>query len=154
MSWAAVRRLSKSMSNVSDSRSNQWFNHSVPPNTDPAQIQKITELVMVDEWADAYLECYVNANPSPETTIKWRRRYRNETDTGLNSQAIDSARMTTLVESVDQTSSQANSQITLKGTLVIYNASLEDSGQAFECVANNGVGDTDTALITLLVLRE
>ena len=123
---------------------------------DPAQIQRITEMVMVDEWADAYIECYVDANPTPDTTIQWRRRLRNDTDAGVNAQTIDSSRMTTMVESVDtvSSSSQANIQISLKATLVIYNASLEDSGQSFECVANNGVGDTDTAVATLLVLRK
>lgn len=112
---------------------------------------------MVDQWADAYIQCYVDANPTPETTIQWRRRMRNESDaTTASPLALDSVRMTTLVEAVDTTSSssQANSQMTLKATLVIYNASLEDSGQSFECVANNGVGDTDTAVATLLVLRK
>lgn len=112
-------------------------------------------MVMVEEWADAYIECYVNANPTPDSTIQWRRRFRNDTDTGVQRPSIDSARMTTLVEMVDtSSSSQAQSEITVKATLVIYNASLEDSGQSFECVANNGVGDSDTAVATLLVLRK
>lgn len=107
---------------------------------------------MVDEWANAYLECSVDANPTTETTITWRRRYRNESD-AVSTQPIDSNRMQVSVEGIDSTTSQTNSQITLKGTLIIFNTSLEDSGQSFECVANNGVGDSDISIATLLVLR-
>ena len=108
---------------------------------------------MVDEGATAYLECNIDANPTTDTTITWRRRFRNESD-GTSTQPIDSDRMRVSVEGIDATTSHGSAQISLKGTLIIYNASLEDSGHTFECVANNGVGDTDTAITTLLVLRQ
>ena len=108
---------------------------------------------MVDEGATAYLECNVDANPTTDTTITWRRRIRNESD-AISTQPIDSDRMRVSVEGIDTTTSHTQSQLSLKGTLIIYNASLQDSGQSFECVANNGVGANDTAVSTLLVLRE
>jgi hypothetical protein len=118
--------------------------------SDPAAIQKITELVMVDEGGNAYLECNVDSNPTTDNTITWRRR-RNETDG--SSTPIDSLRMRSTVESVDG-NSNGNTEIKLKSTLVIYNATLEDSGASFDCVANNGIGETDTSTAVVLVLRE
>ncbi|XP_054154061.1 nephrin-like isoform X2 [Oppia nitens] len=117
-----------------------------------AQILKVSEMVMIDEWANAYLECNVDANPSTDTTITWRRRFRNESD-AIVTQEIDSSRMRETIETID-TVGISGSGYTLKGSLAIYNTSLEDSGQQFECVANNGIGDSDTAIATLLVLHK
>jgi hypothetical protein len=114
----------------------------------------VSELVLVDEWSNAYLECSVDANPTTDTTIQWRRKVRNESDSSVVSQEIDSMRMRTTVETIDSSGVSGQTGSVLKGTLVIYNTSLEDSGQQFECVANNGVGDGDTAVATLLVLRK
>ena len=120
---------------------------------DPAQILKVSDMVMVDEFANAYLECSVDANPSTDTTITWRRRFRNESD-AIVTQEIDSSRMRATIEIIDTIGITGQSTVTLKGTLAIYNTSLEDSGQQFECLANNGIGESDTSIATLLVLRK
>ncbi|CAG2102853.1 unnamed protein product [Medioppia subpectinata] len=132
------------------------FNRKLLPlfPSDSAQILKVSDLVMVDEWSNAYLECTVDANPTTDTTITWRRKVRNESDTALITQEIDSMRMRTTVDTIDSSGLSGQTGTVLKGTLVIYNTSLEDSGQQFECVANNGVGDGDTAIATLLVLHK
>ena len=44
--------------------------------------------------------------------------------------------------------------VPLKGTLMVLNASLADSGTSFDCLADNGVGKRSKATMTLLVLRK
>lgn len=41
-----------------------------------------------------------------------------------------------------------------RSLLVIYNATLDDSGSLFDCVAFNGIGERATATASLVVRRE
>lgn len=141
--------------------------HSV---IDPAIIKKTTELVMVDEYHNAHLECFIDANPINEHVIQWIRR-SNDSDYGslvhhhhvpLTSSfddsddiaSLSSHRMHSEVELLSEESQPFADGAKLKSSLLIINVTLRDSGSTFECVANNGIGKEVKSAITLLVLRK
>lgn len=130
---------------------------------DPPVITKITELVLVEEFSNANLECYVDSNPVNERVVTWQRR-RNETVGpivggggigAVNSDDEESfySRMRTDVEILSSETQPFADGAKLKSSLLLMNATLQDSGTSFDCIANNGVGEVK-ATLTLLVLRK
>ena len=144
-------------------------------------IKKTSELVLVEVGANAHFECLVDANPVNEQVITWKRR-KNDSESSVPSSSSFSSssydksddseesssssssvfnRMRTDVEVFNQgeenggvSSSNFGGGVPLKGTLVVLNASLADSGTSFDCLADNGVGKRSKATMTLLVLRK
>lgn len=143
-------------------------------------IKKTSELVLVEVGANAHFECLVDANPVNEQVITWKRR-KNDSESSVPSSSSSSSssydksddseessssssvfnRMRTDVEVFNQGeenggvfSSNFGGGVPLKGTLVVLNASLADSGTSFDCLADNGVGKRSKATMTLLVLRK
>ncbi|XP_076332290.1 nephrin-like isoform X2 [Tachypleus tridentatus] len=79
-----------------------------------ATISKVTQVTMVEQNTNAYLECVAGANPITDSMIFWRRF---DFDMNRTKQYLEDGH----------------------SFLTIYNVSQEDSG-AFECVADNGIG--------------
>ncbi|XP_022238998.1 nephrin-like [Limulus polyphemus] len=93
-----------------------------------ASITKVTEVTVVDQNANAYLECVADANPLTDNIITWRR---------------DDFNMSRTKESLEGG----------RSFLTIYNVSPEDSG-VFECVAYNNVGEEDVKASSLVVKQK
>nr|XP_046920413.1 nephrin-like isoform X2 [Dermatophagoides farinae] len=143
----------------------------------PAIIKKTTEMVLVDEYHNAHLECFIDANPINEHVIQWIRR-KNDSDYGsssinvhhhhnvplLTSSSSSSSfddiassstnRMHSEVELLSEESQPFADGAKLKSSLLIINATLRDSGSIFECLANNGIGKEVKSSIILLVLHK
>nr|XP_027194216.1 nephrin-like isoform X2 [Dermatophagoides pteronyssinus] len=144
----------------------------------PAIIKKITEIVMVDEYHNAHLECYLDANPINEHIIRWIR-HKNDSDYNsmihyhhhnvpLSSSSSSSSSYDDLDDIVSTSSHRMHSEVELlpeesqpfadgaklKSSLLILNVTLRDSGSIFECLANNGIGKEVKSAITLLVLHK
>ncbi len=138
-------------------------------------IKKTSELVLVEVGANAHFECLVDANPVNEQVITWKRR-KNDSESSVPSSSSSSSsydksddseesssssvfnRMRTDVEVFNSEENGASPSsfggVPLKGTLMVLNASLADSGTSFDCLADNGVGKRSKATMTLLVLRK
>lgn len=134
-------------------------------------------MVLVDEYHNAHLECFIDANPINEHVIQWIRR-KNDSDYGsssinvhhhhnvplLTSSSSSSSfddiassstnRMHSEVELLSEESQPFADGAKLKSSLLIINATLRDSGSIFECLANNGIGKEVKSSIILLVLRK
>lgn len=140
-------------------------------------IKKTSELVLVEVGANAHFECLVDANPVNEQVITWKRR-KNDSESSVPSSSSSSSSYDKSDDSEESSSSSVfnrmrtdvevfNSEenggvspsnfgggVPLKGTLMVLNASLADSGTSFDCLADNGVGKRSKATMTLLVLRK
>ena len=125
-------------------------------------ITRASEIVQVEEYSNAHLECLVNSNPVNERVISWVRR-KNETDQisilNLNPSSYEDDeffynRMRSDVEILNEESALFADGAKMKSSLYIMNATLQDSGTSFDCIANNGVGKEAKSTVTLLVLRK
>lgn len=130
-------------------------------DVDPALIKKTSELVFIEEFSTATLECYVDANPIPKKVIKWIRRKNDSESTVPLSSSFDedesayhTARIRYETEVFEEDSPAYADGIKVKSSLVISNATLQDSGTSFDCIADNGVGKESKSTMTLLVLRK
>ncbi|XP_076321284.1 nephrin-like isoform X2 [Tachypleus tridentatus] len=94
----------------------------------PASITKVTEVTVVDQNANAYLECVADANPLTDNIITWRRDDFNMSRT---KQSLEGGR----------------------SFLTIYNVSPEDVG-VFECLAYNNIGEEDIKTSILVVKQK
>lgn len=90
-----------------------------------ASITMATELAVVDQGSNAFLECQVDANPVSNDVIRWQRA---NFDMGRTRQSVENGR----------------------SYLIIHNVTREDSG-IFLCVADNGIGNEATRASILLV---
>lgn len=125
--------------------------------------------MLVEEFQNAHLECFVDSNPVNERVISWQRR-RNETElpavpplstaVSSSSSSFDDDdesvynRMRSDVEILSEEAQQFTSGAKVKSSLLILNATLDDSGTSFDCIANNGIGKVIQSTLTLLVLRK
>ena len=123
-------------------------------------ITKTSEMVLVEQDSTAHLECYVDSNPVNERVISWVRR-KNETDIlPLNPSSFEDDesfynRMRSDVEIFTEDGGVPLPEgAKMKSSLLIMNATLQDSGTSFDCIANNGVGKESKSTLTLLVLRK
>lgn len=131
------------------------------PHSDPPVITKTTQLVLVEEFSNANLECYVDSNPVNERVVTWQRRRNDTADivgNGVGGGVADDeesfySRMRSDVEILSSETQPFANGAKLKSSLLLVNATLQDSGTSFDCIANNGVGEAK-ATLTLLVLRE
>lgn len=132
-------------------------------------------MVLVEEGSSAHFECFVDANPVSEQVITWKRR-KNESESVVPSNPSSSSydddesssssssvfnRMRTDVEIFNTEESTSNGGgnsppdgAKMKGSLVVLNATLADSGTSFDCLAGNGIGKKSKSTMTLLVLRK
>ena len=125
-------------------------------------------MVLVEEFNNAHLECLVDSNPVNERVVSWLRR-KDETETvpltssssssSSNSGSFDDdesfySRMRSDIEILSDDAQQFSNGPKIKSSLLVMNATLEDSGTSFDCIANNGIGKESKSTITLLVLRE
>lgn len=122
-------------------------------------------MVLVEEGSSAHFECFVDANPVNEHVITWKRRKNDSESIVLSSpSSFDEEestvfnRMHTDVEILSSEEASGGGLFAdgakMKGTLVIVNATLADSGTSFDCLADNGVGKRSKSTMTLLVLRK
>ncbi|KAJ6218009.1 hypothetical protein RDWZM_009166, partial [Blomia tropicalis] len=128
----------------------------------PAVIKKTTEMVLVEEFSNAHLECYVDSNPVNERVIQWVRR-KNETEiVPINGSEEDDEsyynRMRSDLELFNDDNQQQSGHVVddakMKSSLLIMNATLQDSGTSFDCIADNGIGKAAKSTLTLLVLHK
>lgn len=98
---------------------------------DGASIIAISENVIVDQGTEATLSCTVDGNPLTEDTITWKR------DDIKNFE-----KRTTITYDKNGTS-----------YLKVSDVTREDLGN-FQCVADNGVGNTSTRDVMLIVKRK
>ena len=115
-------------------------------------------MVLVEQDSTAHLECFVDSNPVNERVISWVRR-KNETDiVPLNPSSFDEDsfydRMRSDVEILTEDGFASVDGAKMKSSLLIMNATLQDSGTSFDCIANNGIGKESKSTLTLLVLRK
>src|SRR5699024_7456422 len=104
-------------------------------------------MVLVEENSNAHLECYVDSNPVSEKVITWKRR-KNESERivplGSSSFEDESSsrgeRMRPDVEIFTEESGPFADGAKMKSSLVVINATLQDSGTSFDCIADNGIG--------------
>lgn len=119
-------------------------------------------MVLVEEFSNAHLECYVDSNPVNERVIQWVRR-KNETEiVPINGSEEDDEsyynRMRSDLELFNDDNQQQSGHVVddakMKSSLLIMNATLQDSGTSFDCIADNGIGKAAKSTLTLLVLRK
>lgn len=138
---------------------------------DPAIIKKSSDIILIEEYQNAHLECYVDSNPFNEHVIKWFRRRNNSDDQFLSpSSSLSSSssslssydddqepyfnRMHSEIEIFSDDQQQFSDGSRIKSSLLIMNATIHDSGTSFDCIADNGIGKPSKSTTTLLVLRK
>lgn len=119
----------------------------------------------------------MDSNPANEHVVSWLRRKNDSnninsimpissTSSGSSISFDDDADLSSasvynrmhseveiLTDDGQHPSQTGEDSVKIKSSLLIINATLQDSGTSFDCIANNGIGKESKSTVTLLVLR-
>lgn len=129
--------------------------------TDPPEILKTSETILIDPGQNAQLECEIDANPFSNSVIGWRRLRTEDDQQELASLIESDERQRILVENGDLYSKHTDIDLSRfevqfeqnKAILVIHNVTKTDSG-VYLCIANNQIGNPANGTTQLIVKRK